>query len=143
MKVKENLEIEYIFKFIASFLSVYERIGLKGENKLACLEKEFDTFDFNEVPYLILNEINIEEDMYYKIQKLEEQIRELYLIDILKYKIENDKKIISIYYGDRYYDIVYDKKGFTYRKSKDANFGSYHACGLDFFINQKIKKLER
>ena len=71
--LKEEYSIEEIFKFLASCLSVYEKINLKEGNKLNCLEKEFDTLDFNEVSYLVLSEIEIDQKMYDEIQKLEEE----------------------------------------------------------------------
>lgn len=143
MDNKKEFSLEYIFKFIFSFLSVYEKINIKDENKLLCLEKDYDTLDFNEVSYLILNEIEIPENISKEIMSLEQKIRELYIRDEIRYIEEKDKKIITLIYDKNYYDIILDDKGFTYTKSKYKSLEYFHVCGLDFFIDQKIKKLER
>ena len=117
-KEKENWNLEDTIKFISNCLIAYERINVKDQNKLICLEEDFDTLDFNEVPYLLRNEFEVPEYVIDKIRNLETLIKQLYFEKEIKGELRKNSIIFLLNYNNRLYNINYDGNVIIYSKSK-------------------------
>lgn len=114
----ENWNLEDTLNFINKCLIVFEKVNVKDKNKLVCYEEEFDTLDFNEVPYLLRNEYEIPEYLVEEIKKLEILIKQLYIEKEIVGITTKNGIVFLLNYNNKIYNIKYENNIMTFSKIK-------------------------
>ena len=146
MYIKDNWNIEDTLKFIENCLIAFEKIYIKDKNKIVCYEEEFDTLDFNGVPYLLKNEFEIPEYIIEEINKFEILIKQLFFEkEVNAVKIKDDVYFL-LEFNNKLYSINYEKVIMSYCKMKRKinnnniiKFEYLKTC-VESNINNSIKK---
>ena len=109
--------------FIEYCLIAYEKIKIKDKNSLICYEIEYDTLDFNEVPYVLRNEFEIPEYVNFQIKKLEILIKQLFNDKEIKGNNKKNGIYFLLEFNNNIYVLNYENRVMTFSKiKKNINF---------------------
>lgn len=115
---KENWNIEDTLKFIENCLIAFEKMYIKEKNKIVCYEEDFDTLDFNEVPYLLRNVFEVPEYIIEEISKFEILIKQLFFENEIKAEKLKNNIYFLLEFNNKLYSINYEDGQMSYSKMK-------------------------
>lgn len=132
-------ELEDTLNFIETCLLAFEKIYVKDINKLVCYEEEYDTLDFNQVPYLLRNEYEISENIIKEIKKFETIVKQLYIKKEIIGETINNNIYFLLEFNNKIYSICYSNNVMSFSKMKIKNINDKNLIKFKT-IEQYIKE---